>query len=69
MKDAMEVAGSSVRLAPYAGATVPTGVWAWQDSTPNTGDIIEHEGKDYVVMQVRWSIDDPRIVELRIRPA
>lgn len=69
MKDVMEVAGLTVELVPDGDPNAPTGPRSWPLSAPRAGDLLEHEGKDYVVTQVRWSVDDPRHVEVRLRSA
>jgi hypothetical protein len=49
------------------GATEPLGRWPWGPAVPVTGDILEHEGRELRVVEVRWSTADPSTVRLVVR--
>ena len=70
MKNAQQITGLTVTFeVADEDAAVKPETWVWPESVPRVDDIIEHDGNDFRVLEVRWSTADTRMVKIRVQGA
>jgi hypothetical protein len=67
MKEVLEVTRLTVDFRRAEQATQSLGKWAWTESPPRVGEIVEHDGTDFEVASVRWSTAVAHVVVVTLR--